>query len=128
MNPTGITRVEQLVGLLRAQGGQAHLVQAEVSTPPAPAPEARPPAPEGASRAEQVVAALRARDGEAHITEIAEALGTSSQNARNCIVAALDQGLVRRVGTRTGRVALITAGGGQDSPPSVRAEDLRGPQ
>ena len=116
-------------GLVRRVGrrtGDVALVQTEASPRPAKAQAASKV--RSGTRAEQVVAFLREHDGEAHISEIAEALDTSPLNARNCIVGALKLGLVRRVGNRTGRVALATADEVSEAPASVRPEALEGLQ
>ncbi len=118
-------------GLVRRLGQRtgevALVVQSEAPSPQPAEPQVASRGRSGTTRAEQVVAFLREHDGEAHITEIAEALGTSALNARNCIAGAVKQGLVQRVGSRTGRVALATSGDEQEEArPSVRPEDLEG--
>ena len=148
------TRVQQLLDVLRAQGGEAHtdLLAREIGTS---VPHTRncimvaikrglvrrvgqgtgvvalvemaPPATASApanvlkgTRAEQVVAALQQAGGEGHLAQIAEALGTSAANAKNAIVAALKQGGVERVGSRTGRVRLLEPSVEAKEPPAQR--------
>ena len=117
-------------GLVRRLGqrtGEVSLVQAEAPSPQPAEPQVASTVSSGPTRAEQVVAFLHEHDGEAHITEIADALGTNAANAQNSVAAGVKQGLVRRVGSRSGRVALITAGEKEpEAQPSVRPEDLEG--
>lgn len=63
------------------------------------------------SRIDQLVVLLRERGREVHISEIVEALDTTRGNADAVIRVAAQRGLVERVGSRTGRVRLITSAG-----------------
>ena len=76
---------------------------AKVSKAGAPVP--RPPA--AGSRAEQIVAPLRVNGGQMHISEIADGLRTNVVNAHNAVGGAAAKGLVRRLGARSGLVALV---------------------
>ncbi len=82
----------------------------------------RAPAPTNVrrvTRADQLAALLGENEGQLHISEIATALGFNRANVQNTVVAALKQGLVRRVGSRTGLVALVQAGPLKEVPAEV---------
>ena len=111
-----IARVAVKAGLVRRVGTRTGKVEVEQvgQVPAKAAPAKATPAPPssrraGPTRVEQLVALLRERGGPVHVTEIADALAVSRNNAGNVVVAALQAGAVRRVGTRTGKVELIDA-------------------
>ena len=78
------------------------------SAPSKPVQKAAPPK---TPRRLQLVALLEGRDGPMHVSEVAAGLGVKLGNAGNVISDAIRHGLVRRVGSRTGRVELV---GGKD--------------
>ncbi len=69
----------------------------------------------GPTRAEQLVEFLRGHSGEAHIGGIGAGLGLDMVNVQNTVASAARKGWVRRIGKRTGIVALVEA----DLPGSV---------
>ena len=85
------------------------------SAPPKPASGATAPPP----RRLQLVALLEQRGGPIHIAEVATGLGVTPGNAGNVVADAVRHGLVRRVGSRTGRVELV--GGDAVVKPEVPA-------
>ncbi len=93
-------------GLVERQGQRTGMV-ALVEPPATPAAVPSPAALTGRTRAEQVAEVVRQHGGEAHVSVIADELGTSVLNARNCVAAAVKGGLVERVGRRSGRVRLV---------------------
>ena len=84
---------------------------AEEEVAAAPRPTRRTRRSGEPSRIDQLVILLRERGGEVHISEIVEALDTTRGNADAVIRVAAQRGLVERVGSRTGRVRLITSAG-----------------
>jgi DNA-binding IclR family transcriptional regulator len=85
---------------------------------PAGMPKAVPELPLIGTRAQQLLAAVKVLGGEAHASEIAAALCTNVLNARNVIAVAVSKGLVRRVGVRSGRVALVDGDATVPAPPA----------
>ncbi len=73
------------------------------------------PKARGSTRAEQLVALLGDNGGQMHVQQIAAGLQVNVVNAQNAVASALKRGLVRRMGKRSGLVALVS-----DEPKQVQ--------
>ena len=105
-----------LVERVGSRTGKVKLVEVNAATRPGGAPEAElspepaPPRsrPSGPTRVERLVELLREKAQPVHLDVIAAELGMTRGNADGAVRHAARAGLVRRVGSRTGLVELVT--------------------
>ena len=125
-----VQTLELIAPALVDDGGAARR-RVEPAASSTPRPSAAPATKTGTTRKprrrDQLVTALQDHRGPMHRVAIAEALGTSLNNAGNAITDALKHGLVRRVGSRTGIVELVQVEGAAVSvEPTTRRKKKAG--